>query len=139
VIRKQDGQIRVERSEGRARANAGVIVLIAAMVVALALMRAHQPLQYVLIALLAAILAVSCWLVYRPRPVVVIAPREVRWSSGRQAWAVPREEVAAVRVVPGMWTQLLLLDRRGKVLRAAALPYFSPQELRQAFRQARLI
>jgi hypothetical protein len=136
VIRRQGSDLRVERVEWRAITNAAVIAVVGALLVALALTRAHQPPQYALAGLLALVLLLCCWLVYRPRAVVVVGPREVRWRSGARRWSVPGREVAAARVVPGMWTQLVLLDARGRVLRSVALPYFSPDELRRALAQA---
>ena len=129
-------EIVVRRVEWRAWANAGAILVIGALVVAFALTRVHSPVQQALVGALAVLLVVAAWIVYRPRATVVIGRRDIGWRQGAQRWDVPRTGVAGVRVVPGMWTQMVLVGPSGTAIRSVALAYFSPSELRGALRRA---
>lgn len=130
------GAIVVRRVEWRALANAGAVVVIGALVVAFALTRVHTPVQQALVGVLAVVLLVAAWIVYRPRATVVIGRRDIGWRQGARRWDVPRSGVASVRVVPGMWTQMILVGPGGAAVRSVSLAYFSPGELRDSLRRA---
>jgi hypothetical protein len=132
VIRREGPGLIVERIEWRARANAAVVLLVGALIVAYASFRVHGLLEHLLVGVLGLVLlAASAW-VYLQRQTVSITPRELRVRAGRQEWTQPRRDVAMAVVVDGMWVQLVLRGRDGRRLQSAGLAYFSARELRQA-------
>jgi hypothetical protein len=138
LITRTAGEVRVERSERRAATNTGVLAVVSALVLAYLLPHLRSPVQLALAALVAVLVAAACVLVYRPRPVLVLGPRELRVLDRGREWSVPRDELGSARVVSGMFTQLLLWDRQGRRLRTVALTYFSAPEVRQALTEAGL-
>jgi multisubunit Na+/H+ antiporter MnhB subunit len=136
MITRGDGEVRVERSERRAVTNTAALAVVTALVLAYLFPRLHSPPQLALAALVAALVAAACVLVYRPRPVLVIAPQELRVEDRGRIWSVRRGELGSARVVAGVFTQLLLHDRQGRRLRTVGLTYFSAAEVRQALREA---
>ena len=136
MIKKDGRNVRIERVEWRARANAGAVVLIGLLIVAYTVSRVSDPAHYALVGLLALLMIATSWLVYRRRLAVIITPRDVRLEGGGAGWSVERERIGTVQVLPGMGTQLVVRDGQGARLSSASLAYFSPQELRQAFRQS---
>ena len=136
MITRSAGEVRVERSERRAVTNTAVLAIVTALVLLYLVPRLTSPVQIALAALVAVLVAAACVLVYRPRPVLVIGPEELRVEDRGRRWSVPLRELGSARVVSGIFTQLLLHDRRGRRLRTVALTYFSAAEVRQALREA---
>lgn len=136
MIKKDGRDVRVERVEWRARANAGAVVLIGLLVVAYVVRQVSDPVHYALVGVLALVMIATSWFVYRRRLAVIITPRDVRFVSGGGGWSIDRHQIGSVQVLPGMGIHLVVRDRKGGRLGSASLAYFSAQELREAFRRS---
>lgn len=132
MIRREGSGVVVERIEWRARANAGAVLVVGALIVGYASYRVHGLPEHVLVALLGLVLLAAAAWVYLQRQTVSITSRELRVRAGRQEWRQARRDIAVALVVDGMWVQLVLRDRDGRRLQSAGLAYFSARELRQA-------
>jgi hypothetical protein len=132
VIRREGSGVVVERIEWRARANAGAVLVVGALLVGYASFRVHGLVEHLLVGVLALVLLAASGWVYLQRQTVSITPRELRVRAGRQEWTQPRRDIAMALVVDGMWVQLVLRGRDGRRLQSAGLAYFSARELRQA-------
>lgn len=132
MIRREGSGVVVERIEWRARANAGAVLVVGALIVGYASYRVHGLPEHLLVALLGLVLLAAAAWVYLQRQTVSITSRELRVRAGRQEWTQARRDIAMALVVDGMWVQLVLRGRDGRRLRSAGLAYFSATELRQA-------
>ncbi|HEX4216582.1 MAG TPA: hypothetical protein VIA06_24965 [Candidatus Dormibacteraeota bacterium] len=132
MIRREGSGVVVERIEWRARANAGAVLVVGALLVGYASFRVHGLVEHLLVGVLALVLLAASGWVYLQRQTVSITPRELRVRAGRQEWTQPRRDIAMALVVDGMWVQLVLRGRDGRRLQSAGLAYFSARELRQA-------
>jgi hypothetical protein len=138
VIRREGSGVVIERVEWRARANAGAVLVVGALVVGYAAFKVEGLVDHLLVALLALVLVAASGWVYLQRQTVSITSRELRVRAGRQEWSQPRRDIAMALVVDGMWVQLVLRGRDGRRLQSAGLAYFSARELRQALAQQRV-
>jgi hypothetical protein len=136
TVNREGSEIRIERSEAKARQIAGACFLVPALVVVWGLFVADEVVDWLF---LVGFLALGIHLGrhnLRHRDICIIRPDQVGWTvAGKMRW-IDRAPLASVQVVETFVLQVAFFDAQGKTRESFTLGNFDAGEVREAFEEA---